>query len=116
EGLYAEARRNLEVLAGEYPAAAIEVRSEFVPVPPPVPAGLPTALLQRRPDILASWRRVQAAFQSLQAAKLALLPSFKLTVSGGLLDDPILSILQKNPSFLNFGIGLLAHLFDGGEL
>jgi len=116
EGLYAEARRNLEALAGQYPAAAIEVRAEFVPVPPPVPAGLPTALLERRPDILASWRRVQAAFQNLQASKLALLPSIGLTTRGGYLDDPILGVLKKNPSFLNFGIGLLAPIWDGGEL
>ncbi|HEY5248277.1 MAG TPA: TolC family protein, partial [Dermatophilaceae bacterium] len=53
EGLYSDARRNLEVLVGRYPAAAIEVHPEFVPVPPPVPPGLPTALLERRPDLLA---------------------------------------------------------------
>jgi outer membrane protein, multidrug efflux system len=116
EGLYAEARRNLEVLVGRYPAATIEVHSEFVPVPLPVPAGLPAALLERRPDVLASWRRVQAAFQSLQAAKLSLLPSFQLHLGGGLLDDPVLSVLQKNPTYLNFGIDLLAPIFNGGEL
>jgi multidrug efflux system outer membrane protein len=116
EGNYAEARRNLEVLIGQYPAAAIEVRPEFVPIPPPVPAGLPAALLERRPDILASWHRVQAAFQNLQAAKLALLPSLNLTTSGGLADEAVLAVLGLNPVFLRIGIGLLAPIFEGGEL
>ncbi len=116
ESVYAEARRNLEVLVGRYPAAAIEVRPDFVPVPPPVPASLPAALLERRPDMLASWRQVQARFQSLQAAKLALLPSFNLFSAGGSLDDPILGTLKLNPSFFNFGAALLAPLFEGGAL
>jgi NodT family efflux transporter outer membrane factor (OMF) lipoprotein len=116
EGLFAEARRNLEVLVGRYPAAAIEVRREFVPIPPPVPAGLPATLLERRPDLLASWRRVQAAFQGLQASRLALLPSLGLTVAGGSLDDRVLSILKLNPNFLTIGAGLLAPIFEGGAL
>jgi len=116
EGLYAEARRNLEVLVGRYPAATIEVRPEFVPVPPPVPAGLPATLLERRPDILASWRQVQAAFQNFQASKLALLPSLNLSASGGLADDPVLAMLGLNPAFFRIGMGLLAPIFEGGEL
>ena len=64
EQLYSEARRNLEVLIGRYPAAEIEVSQTFSILPPPVTPGLPSALLQRRPDVIAAERQVQAAFPS----------------------------------------------------
>ena len=116
EASYAEALRSLEVLAGRYPAAAVAVNADFVAVPPPIPAGLPASLLQRRPDLIAAGRRVQAAFQGVQAAKLALLPSFSLTTAGGVLDDPLLSVLNENPTFVTLGLKLLAPIFDGGQL
>jgi outer membrane protein TolC len=48
---YAEARRILEVLLGRYPSAELAVADSFAPVPPPVAAGIPSSLLDRRPDV-----------------------------------------------------------------
>ncbi|MBS1138448.1 MAG: hypothetical protein H6R11_2402 [Proteobacteria bacterium] len=68
---YAQALRALEVLLGRYPAAEIEVAAEFPAMPGPVPAGLPSELLERRPDVVAAERRVAAAFDLVGEAKAA---------------------------------------------
>jgi len=83
QSAYSEARRGLEVLLGRYPAAALKVAETFVPAPPPVQAGLPSALLERWPDLVAAERQVLAAFRAQEAARLALLPSFGLSLAGG---------------------------------
>jgi outer membrane protein TolC len=57
EGIYGETRRNLEVLLGRYPAAELAVANDFAIVPPPIRAGLPSLLLERRPDLVAAGDR-----------------------------------------------------------
>jgi len=56
-----ETRRILEVLLGRYPAAELEVASVYPRLPPLAGAGVPAALLERRPDIVAAERAVLAA-------------------------------------------------------
>jgi NodT family efflux transporter outer membrane factor (OMF) lipoprotein len=116
QGLYGEARRNLETLIGRYPAGELEVDSGFVPVPPPVQAGLPGSLLERRPDLLAAERQVLAAFRTLEASKLALLPSIALTVEGGRLDDRLLSLLNLNPTLFRSAVQIYVPIYQGGAL
>ncbi len=53
-----QALRALETLLGRYPAAAIATASTIPAMPPPVPAGLPSELLERRPDVIARRRRL----------------------------------------------------------
>jgi multidrug efflux system outer membrane protein len=114
--LYNEARRNLETLIGRYPAGQIEVDSGFAPVPPPVQAGLPGTLLERRPDLLAAERQVLAAFRTLEASKLALLPSIVLTGEGGRLDDRLLSLLNLNPTLFRSAVQIYVPIYQGGAL
>jgi outer membrane protein TolC len=85
-------------------------------VQPPVRAGVPSALLERRPDILAAERQVLAAFRRREAARLALLPSFTLGVEGGRLDNVLLSLLQLNPWLFRSTIGMSIPIYTGGEL
>jgi NodT family efflux transporter outer membrane factor (OMF) lipoprotein len=104
-----QARRSLEILLGRYPSAEIESNGDLVAVPPSVPTGLPSNLLERRPDLLAAERRVAAAFFMAEEARLAKLPTF--TLSGGVggnnsLDDMI----------GNMAVGVFAPLYDGGAL
>ena len=104
-----QARRSLEILLGRYPSAEVESNGSLVAVPPTVPAGLPSNLLERRPDLLAAERRVAAAFFLSEEARLAQLPTFTLTGSVG-------SNSSLDGLFGNMAAGVFAPLFDGGAL
>jgi outer membrane protein, multidrug efflux system len=116
QGLYSEARRTLEVLVGRYPSAELAVAEEYAALPPPVAYGLPSSLLERRPDIVSAEHQVVAAFQNYRAAKLALLPSFSLDVEGGRLSDRLLSVLGLNPWLLHSAVGMVVPIYEGGAL
>jgi outer membrane protein, multidrug efflux system len=116
QGLYSEARRTLEVLIGHYPAAELVVAESFAPLPPPVAAGIPSSLLERRPDIMSAEREVLASFRTREAARLALLPRFALTLEGGHLADRILDVLQLNPWLFRSAAGMFVPIYQGGAL
>jgi outer membrane protein, multidrug efflux system len=113
---YGEARRVLEVLIGRYPAAEIDVAAVYPALPPLAGAGIPSALLERRPDLLAAEREVLAAFRKEEAAQLALLPDFSISLAGGRLGDQVLSLLRLNPWLVSAGIGVSIPIYEGGAL
>ena len=108
------AKRALEVLLGRYPAEAIALRDGLPETPPPPPAGLPSQLLERRPDVIAAERRVAAAFANLDQTKAAQLPLVSLTgAAGGTATD--LTDILNGPSLLYSIVGsVLQPIFDGG--
>lgn len=108
--------RSLELLLGRYPAAELEVRSTFVSVPKLIPAGIPSELLERRPDVVAAERQVAAAFQKAEEAKAARLPSFSLTAAGGQSSNDLINLLGVNQNFFNVGANFIAPLYSGGVL
>jgi multidrug efflux system outer membrane protein len=116
QGQYSKARRNLELLLGRYPAAELAVAKSFIPVPPPVRAGLPATLLERRPDLAAAENQVLAAFRLQEAAKLALLPNFALSLDAGHLSDMLTSLLRINPWLVHGAIGMSIPIYTGGAL
>ncbi|MCP5518003.1 MAG: efflux transporter outer membrane subunit [Verrucomicrobiales bacterium] len=75
-------QRAVELLLGRYPSASLETSGTLVATPPPIPVGMPSELLERRPDLVAAERRVAASFRLEQQARLARLPRF--TISAGL--------------------------------
>src|SRR4029450_11322307 len=74
-----QALRALELLIGRYPSATITVTPQLPGQPEAVPSGLPSELLERRPDVVAAERRVAAAFNRIGEAKMARLPTITLT-------------------------------------
>jgi NodT family efflux transporter outer membrane factor (OMF) lipoprotein len=114
--LFIASQRNLEVLLGRYPAASLDINPDFVPLPPPVQAGLPSAMLERRPDVVSAERLVLAAFRNTESAKLALLPSFALNFDGGRISDELLSLLRLNPWFYHVPLGMTVPIYTGGKL
>src|SRR5690606_2523253 len=66
-----ESQRALEVLLGRYPAAEIDAGSTLPATPGPTGVGVPSELLERRPDVRAAQRRVNAAFFDVEAARAA---------------------------------------------
>jgi outer membrane protein, multidrug efflux system len=113
---YGEARRALEALIGRYPAAEIEVAALYPALPPLGGPGVPSALLERRPDILAAEREVLATFRKEEAAQLALLPDFSISLAAGRLGDQVLSLLHLNPWLVSAGIGVSIPIYEGGVL
>jgi outer membrane protein, multidrug efflux system len=108
--------RGLEIVLGRYPSAELELASDVVTVPPPIPDGLPSDLLERRPDLVAAERRVAAAFYGIQSAKAARLPKIALTAAGGRSTNDLFYLLGISPDFWSVGLGLLAPIFTGGQL
>ena len=104
-----QARRSLEILLGRYPAGEIETADELVPVPPAVTVGLPSELVARRPDLVAADRRVAAAFNLTEQARLAKLPSFSLNAGIG-------ASSGLGEAIGNLGAGIVAPLYTGGAL
>ncbi len=75
--------RKLEILAGRYPSAMLELDTALPDLQAQIPVGIPSTLLERRPDIEASHLRLQAAHLDTVAAGKDRLPAFSLTATGG---------------------------------
>jgi NodT family efflux transporter outer membrane factor (OMF) lipoprotein len=108
--------RSIEAVLGRYPRAELTLAPDLPPLPAPVPAGLPSELLERRPDLVAAERRVAAAFHSIQAAEAARLPRFALTAGGGRSTSDLLRLANVGVGFWRLGLDMLAPLFTGGAL
>jgi len=80
------------------------------------PAGLPADLLDRRPDLHASERRLAAADRRLLEAKRALLPTISLTGGAGTSTPEIEDLLDRNFSIWSLAGGLAQPLLTGGRL
>jgi NodT family efflux transporter outer membrane factor (OMF) lipoprotein len=81
--------------------------------PPPIPAGLPSDLLRRRPDIAQAERTLAAADATLASTRAQFLPSLRLTASAGQL---IVSSLPDPVRIWSIGASILAPIFEGGRI
>jgi len=101
-------------LLGENPHAIERaVRGEQLPEAPPVPpAGLPSALLERRPDILAAEQSLHAANANVGVARAALFPSISLTGLAGSLSTPLGSLFRASTAEWSAAAGLVQPLLD----
>ena len=114
-GAFTQSVRSIEVLLGRYPGAELEVPRVFVPTPPGIPVGIPSALLERRPDLIAAERRVASAFHRIDAAEAAKMPSVSLTASGGSPSSEMAELLGSG-NFFSLGANFVAPLDIGGGL
>lgn len=111
-----QARRALETLVGRYPAASIDVRETLPAMPGPVPVGLPSELLERRPDVVAAERRVAAAFHRVGEAKAARLPKISLTASVSSVSSSLFVLQNHSNPVWSLGANLVAPIFNGFAL
>jgi len=95
--------------------------SEFsiAPVPlavtmPRVPLGLPSELLERRPDVAAAERRAAAANAQIGVAKAAYFPSLTLSASGGFRSANAADLFTAPSRFWSIGPALVQSVFDAG--
>lgn len=111
-----EASRALEVLLGRYPAAELHAAESLPSLPPLSGAGAPGDLLARRPDLIASEARMDAAGLRARAARKQMLPQITLTsqinTSGPVLADLV------DPERLagNIAGGLFQPIFQAGRI
>jgi NodT family efflux transporter outer membrane factor (OMF) lipoprotein len=111
-----EMQRGLEVVLGRYPSAEVALAPDLPAVPPPVPSGLPSELLARRPDLVAAERRVAEAFHLIQVAQTARLPRIALTASGGRSTSELLRLADVGTGFWTVAANFLAPIFTGGAV
>jgi outer membrane protein, multidrug efflux system len=105
----------IAVLVGQ-PASSIGVRvAPLQGAPPPVPLGVPSDVLQRRPDISTAER--QMAYQNAQVgiARTAFYPQITLSGSGGWQSSEIASLLNAPSLFWSLGADALEPIFEGGR-
>ena len=107
----------METLLGRYPAAGeIEVATRLSPRARRTPAGVPSELLERRPDIMAAERRVAAAFNLVGEAKMARLPKLSLTASVTSLSSSLFVLQNHSNPVASLGANLVAPIFNGYAL
>jgi NodT family efflux transporter outer membrane factor (OMF) lipoprotein len=103
------------VLTGKAPAALQVPSSPLASPPPDIPMGLPSDLLERRPDIAAAERRLAAANAQVGIAQTAFFPRLLLTATAGFESRSLLSWLSGLSTFWSAGPAIAATLFDGGR-
>lgn len=81
---------------------------------PATPAGLPSDLLTRRPDIIAAEHTLKAANANIGAARAAFFPSITLTASGGSTSSSLGHLLEGGTAAWSFGPSINLPIFDGG--
>ncbi len=108
--------RQLEILLGRYPAAGIEADGALPHPHGAVPAGLPSTLLLRRPDLVAAERRYAAAEARAGQARRAFFPRLTLTGSNGSQTDAFERLLDGDFSVWRLAAGVVQPLFQGGRL
>lgn len=125
EGEIAEAQRRrdqavntLALLAGKAPAdfAISKDAQKLAPEPPPVPPGLPSELLRRRPDLAASEALLHARTAEIGVAEAGRFPSIRLTGSAGFESTELGSLLGRPSQFWQLGPSVSVPVLDGGRV
>ena len=116
---------NIEIARAQYehaiamlvgkPASTFSIPVEAkTSAPPPIPVGLPSQLLERRPDVAAAERNMAAANAQIGVAYAAYYPTLTLSASGGVESSAIKNLLDASSRFWSVGPSLSETVYDGG--
>lgn len=105
----------IATLLGKPPAQFTLAAAPPHQVPPVIPVGLPSQLLEHRPDIAAAERRIEEANEQIGIARAAFFPTVTLGASTGLEGSSILNWLNWPSRFWAVGPSLAQTLFDAGR-
>jgi multidrug efflux system outer membrane protein len=107
----------LSTLLGHAPGAIPRGRPiDNAPLPPPVPVGLPSSLLERRPDLRQAEQQLAALTYNVGVAKAALWPNLSLTGAFGFASAELGSLFTGSSTVWTLGAGVLQPIFQGGRL
>ncbi len=114
----AQSEHLLATLAGHAPSEwrPPRISMKDLVLPEKLPLSLPSDLVRRRPDVLASEAALHGASARIGVATAALYPSFTLTGSFGRNDATFPGLLGSRGNFWNLGANVAAPIFDGGTL
>lgn len=113
----AQLEHAIAVLVGQAPGNfTLAAAPDWKPTVPDVPVGVPSTLLQRRPDIAAAERRVVSANQQIGIAKAAYYPSFSLNASSGTSASRVADLFSAPSALWSLGLSAAQVLFKGGAL
>jgi NodT family efflux transporter outer membrane factor (OMF) lipoprotein len=111
----AQLEHAIAILTGKAPVEVDVAEKPLSTLPPPVPIGVPSLLLQRRPDIAAAERRVAAANEQIGIAIAAFYPNLTLSASGGFESSSLAKWFTWPSRFWSVGPSLAETLFDAGR-
>ena len=116
EGLVAQKENEISYLLGRNPSAVPRGRAVGAqPIPPEVPAGLPAALLERRPDVRQAEEQLISANARIGEARAMLYPQIALTGTYGFASTDLSELLDGSSESWNIFAGLLQPIFQGGK-
>ena len=110
----AQLEHAIAVLVGVAPGNFTLAPAAWSPVAPEVPVGVPSTLLQRRPDIAAAERRVAIANEQIGIAKSAYYPSLSLGASSGFGASRVADLFNASSSVWSLGLSAAQVLFSAG--
>ena len=106
----------INFLLGKQPGPVARGKAlEEQPKPPQVPAGLPSSLLDRRPDLRLVEQRLVAANARVGVAKAAFFPSINLTAAGGYQSADLLGVVNRSGGAYSLGGFIDLPIFDAGR-
>ena len=110
----AQLEHAIALLVGEAPAAFSIERAPFAASMPAIPVGLPSELLERRPDIAAAERNAAAANARIGVAQAAFFPTITLSGAAGFRSTDSANLFTTPSRFWSLGAALAQAVFDGG--
>ena len=105
----------IAVLVGKNPEDLDIPHSTAIPKLPSVPAGVPSALLQRRPDVAIAERQMAAQNAAIGVAVAAYYPNLSLSAAGGFSQSPLAGLLHAANHVWSLGAAASETVFDAGE-
>ena len=111
----AQLEHALAVLLGELPSSFTLAEAQWQAGLPVVPAGVPSAVLTRRPDVAAAQHAMRAAQARAGVAQSAWFPDLSLTASGGRASDELSQLFKASARSWGLGALLSLPLLDGGR-